>query len=143
LTQQQQEAMRQQYIQQLQQQQQELAAQGSAYNSYLQSTAAAGSSSSSSSSSTALERLAAEDPGWGPGSKTGPARSDFYTSADAPGVQDLLTSAPRRSGYGSAEEAADWLQGVLKDTGVCGTGVAFWVSVGEGGGVCPRGGGQC
>jgi hypothetical protein len=110
--------MRQQYIQQLQQQQQELAAQGSAYNSYLQSTTAG--SSSSSGGGNALDRLAAEDPGWGPGSKTGPARSDFYTSADAPGVQDLLTSAPTRNGYGSADEPADWLKGVLKDTGGCG-----------------------
>jgi hypothetical protein len=109
--------MRQQYLAQLQQQQQELAAQSSAYTSFLQQQQQ--SSSNSSSSEDPLERLAAEDPGWGPGSATGPARSDFYTSADAPEVQQLLSSAPKRQGTGSANEAADWLKGVLQDTGLC------------------------
>lgn len=116
LSEEQQEAMRQQYLQQLQQQQQELAAQNSAYTSFLQSS----TSDSSSSGSSALDRLAAEDPGWGPGSKEGPARNDFYTSADAPEVQQLLQSAPKRSGTGSADVAADWLQGVLQDRGTKG-----------------------
>jgi hypothetical protein len=118
LSEEQQEAMRQQYLQQLQQQQQELAAQNSGYTSFLQSS----TSDSSSSGSSALDRLAAEDPGWGPGSKTGPARGDFYTSADAPEVQQLLQSAPKRSGTGSASEAADWLKGVLQDRGEVGVG---------------------
>lgn len=113
LSEEQQEAMRQQYLQQLQQQQQELAAQNSAYTSFLQSS----TSNSSSSGSSALDRLAAEDPGWGPGSQEGPARGDFYTSADAPEVQQLLQSAPKRSGTGSADEAADWLKGVMQDRG--------------------------
>lgn len=116
LSEEQQEAMRQQYLQQLQQQQQELAAQNSTYTSFLQSS----TSDSSSSGSSALDQLAAEDPGWGPGSKEGPARNDFYTSADAPEVQQLLQSAPKRSGTGSADVAADWLQGVLQDRGTKG-----------------------
>lgn len=126
LSEQQQEEMRQQYLAQLQQQQQELAAQSSAYNSFLQQQ------SSSSSSEDPLERLAAEDPGWGPGSATGPARPDFYTSADAPEVQQLLSSAPKRKGTGSADEAADWLQGVLQDTGACWGGVCVGGCVGAG-----------
>lgn len=132
LTDEQQEAMRQQYLQQLQQQQQELAAQNNEYNSFLQSSTATGGSSGSSGRN-ALDRLAQEDQGWGPGSKTGPARSDFYTSADAPAVQQLLGSAPRRTGMGSADQAADWLQGVLADK----QGRSGWVRMrGGGGGVC-------
>jgi hypothetical protein len=103
--------MRQQYLQQVQQKQQELAAQSSDYNTFLQS------SSSSSNSDDPLERLAAEDQGWGPGSKDGPARPDFYTSADAPAVDQLLYSAPKRKGTGSADEPADFLKGVLQDSG--------------------------
>jgi len=129
LTDEQQEAMRQQYLQQLQQQQQELAAQNNEYNSFLQSSTATGGDNGSSGSN-ALDRLAQEDQGWGPGSKTGPARSDFYTSADAPAVQQLLRSAPRRGGLGSADQAADWLQGVLADK----QGRCEWVSGGAVGG---------
>jgi hypothetical protein len=110
LSEEQREQMRQQYLQQLQQKQQELADQSSDYNAFLQS-------SSSSSSDDPLERLAAEDQGWGPGSKDGPARSDFYTSADAPAVERLLYSAPKRKGTGSADEPADFLKGVLQDSG--------------------------
>lgn len=96
----------QQHAAQLRQQQQELAAQGSEYTQLLQQQ--------QQERVSTLDRLAAADPGLQQPSERGsPARSDFYTSRDAPGVDALLGSTPRRRGAGSAEEPADWLKGVL------------------------------
>jgi uncharacterized phage infection (PIP) family protein YhgE len=109
LSEQQQEAMRQQYLQQLREQQASVASQSSEYSAYIQQTA----QQASSSAANALDRLQEEDRD--PGERPAPARPDFYTNPEVPSVQQLMSTAPKKAGTGSADEAADWLAGVLQE----------------------------
>lgn len=117
MTEEQKEALRQQYAEQLRQQQAQIVTQSSSYSSYLQA-AQQQQQQQAGSGSSALERLQQEDPS--PGQRPAPARPDFYTNPDAPDVQQLLSGAPKKAGTGSADEAAEWLKGVLADKpGAC------------------------
>jgi hypothetical protein len=50
-----------------------------------------------------------------PGERPAPARADFYTNPEVPSVQQLMSTAPKKAGTGSADEAAEWLKGVLQE----------------------------
>jgi hypothetical protein len=113
LSEEQQEAMRQQYLQQLREQQASAASQSSEYSAYIQQTSQQQASSGSSSAANALDRLQEEDRS--PGERPAPARSDFYTNPEVPSVQQLMSTAPKKAGTGSADEAAEWLKGVLQE----------------------------
>lgn len=95
----------QQQQQQLQQQQADTAA----YNAYLAQAATAFASSDATAQQP--DASAQETP-------QSSGRSDFYTSVDAPDTSSLLASAPTRAGAGSANQAADWMKGVMDNTGV-------------------------
>eukprot|EP00879_Flechtneria_rotunda_P009769 GHRR01010219.1.p1 GENE.GHRR01010219.1~~GHRR01010219.1.p1 ORF type:complete len:337 (+),score=106.29 GHRR01010219.1:324-1334(+) len=110
ITEEQAETMRQQYMERLRQQQAELSSQGRQYNSYIQQVF----STSQNPTSYALDKVDQQDPD--SPARSGPARPDFYTNPEAPGVLKLWASAPKRAGTGSADEAADWLKGVLQET---------------------------
>jgi hypothetical protein len=109
MSEEQQEAMRQQYLQQLREEQAIMASQSSDYSTYIQQTA----QQASSSAASALDRLQQEDRS--PGERPAPARPDFYSNPEVPSVQQLMSTAPKKAGTGSADEAADWLKGVLQE----------------------------
>jgi hypothetical protein len=111
LSEEQQEAMRQQYLQQLREQQASAASQSSEYSAYIQQTAQ--QQASPGGAANALDRLQEEDRS--PGERPAPARADFYTNPEVPSVQQLMSTAPKKAGTGSADEAAEWLKGVLQE----------------------------
>jgi hypothetical protein len=115
LSEEQQEAMRQQYMQQLRQQQASMASQSSEYSSYIQQTTQQQQQQQQQQpgAGNALDRLQQEDRA--PGERPAPARADFYTNPEVPSVQQLMSTAPKKAGTGSADEAADWLKGVLQE----------------------------
>ncbi|KAF6250505.1 hypothetical protein COO60DRAFT_1646775 [Scenedesmus sp. NREL 46B-D3] len=109
----QQEAMRQQYLQQLREQQASVASQSSEYSAYIQQTSQQQQQQPAADAANALDRLQQEDVT--PGERAAPARPDFYTNPEVPSVQQLMSTAPKKSGAGSADEAAEWLKGVLQE----------------------------